>query len=51
MGYVYENRGAYLQSLSYLEKAATIYRQSLPSTHHDVLQIEQSIQRVTSKLK
>jgi tetratricopeptide (TPR) repeat protein len=50
MGYVYENREAYLQALSYLEKAAIIYRQSLPSTHHDVIQIEESIQRVSSKL-
>ena len=50
MGYVYENRGAYLQALSYLEKAAIIYRQSLPPTHNDIIKIEQSIQRVSSKL-
>lgn len=50
MGYVYENRGAYLQALSYFEKAATIYRHALPATHPDVIQIEQSIQRVSLKL-
>lgn len=50
IGYVYENCNAYLQALSYFEKAATIYRHSLPSTHPDVVQIEQSIQRVSLKL-
>lgn len=50
LGYVYENLGAYLQALSYLEKGAMIYRQSLPITNHELAQIEQSIQRVSSKL-
>ncbi|CAF1573617.1 unnamed protein product [Rotaria sp. Silwood1] len=50
MAYVYENTGAYLQALSYLEKAAMIYRHSLSPTHNDVIRIEESIQRVSSKL-
>ncbi|CAF1398030.1 unnamed protein product [Adineta ricciae] len=50
MGYVYENREAYIQALSYLQKAAVIYRHALPPTHHDVMQIEESIRRVSSKL-
>jgi hypothetical protein len=33
-----------------MKKAATIYRHSLPSTHHDVIQIEQMIRRISSKL-
>ena len=51
LGYVYENRAAHLQALSYLEKAAVIYRQTLPANHHGVTQIEESIQRVSSKLQ
>ncbi|CAF1244539.1 unnamed protein product [Adineta steineri] len=51
MGYVYENRKAYIQALSYLERAAAIYRHSLPPTHHDVMKIEESIRRVSSKLQ
>lgn len=51
MGYVYENRGAHLQALSYFEKAALIYRHCLMATHPDVIQIESSIRRVSSKLE
>ena len=51
MAYVYELRAAFSQALPYLEKAAQIYRQTLPSNHQAILQITDSIQRVSSRVK
>jgi hypothetical protein len=37
------------QALEYLQKIDTIYRQSLPSQHSDIVRIEEDIERVSSK--
>ncbi len=50
IGLVYEDKNDLRQALSYFNKAAEIYRHSLISTHPDVIQIEDDIQRVSSKL-
>ena len=49
IGLVYQKKEEYEQAVSYLEKALQIYRQSFPSTHSEVIQIEQLIQRLSSK--
>jgi hypothetical protein len=46
IGHVYEHKNDFQQSLSYIEKASKIYRHSLPSTHPNVIKIEQVIKRV-----
>jgi tetratricopeptide (TPR) repeat protein len=51
MGTVYEDKNEYHRALSYFRLAADIYRNSLPSTHPNVIQLEQSIKRISSKLK
>ena len=49
IGGVYESKKEWKQALVYYQKAVTIYRHSLPSQHPDVIQIENAIQRVSSK--
>jgi tetratricopeptide (TPR) repeat protein len=51
IGTVYEDKNEYQQALSYFERAANIYRQSLPATHPSIIQLEQTIKRISSKLK
>jgi tetratricopeptide (TPR) repeat protein len=51
LGLIYEQKGELEKALSYYEKTATIYRHALSSTHPDVIQIEEHIQRISSKLK
>lgn len=48
IGLVYQKKEEYEQARSYLEKALIIYRQLFPSTHSEVIQIEQLIQRFSS---
>jgi tetratricopeptide (TPR) repeat protein len=50
IGLVYQDKGDFQQALLYVEKAATIYRHSLPVTHLDIIQIEQIIRKISSKL-
>ena len=50
IGLIYQDKSEFQQALLYLEKAAVIYRHSLSSTHPDIIQIEQIIQRISSKL-
>ena len=50
IGIVYKDKKDYRQALSYFEKAAGIYRHSFASTHPDVIQIENDIRYVASKL-
>ena len=49
IGVVYERKKEWKQALVYYQKAATIYRHSLPPQHPDVIRIENSIKRVSSK--
>ncbi len=49
IGGLYKDRNEFQQALYYYEKAARIYRHSFASTHPDVVQIEENIQRVSSK--
>jgi len=51
IGSVYEDKNEYQQALFYFQLAADIYRHLLPSTHPYVMQLEQSIKRVSEKLK
>jgi tetratricopeptide (TPR) repeat protein len=51
IGLIYEQKRDFEQALFYFDKAAKIYRYSLSSTHPYVIQIEESIKRVSSKLK
>ena len=39
----YKAKGELTQALTYYEKAADIYRQHLPSSHPDVVEIERTI--------
>ncbi len=50
IGLAYQGKSEFQQALSYLEKALKIYRHSLPSTHAHIIQIEQIIRRISSKL-
>ena len=50
LGLVYEQRGQFDVALLYYQKTAAIYRQVRSSDHPDVIQIEQHIQRILSKL-
>ncbi|CAF0831268.1 unnamed protein product [Adineta steineri] len=49
MGLVHRDKKNFQQALYYMKKAATMYRHLYPSTHHDLIQIEQIIQRISSK--
>lgn len=51
IGLLHENKKDFQQALKYYEEAASFYRQNLSSTHFDVIQIEDNIQRVSSHLK
>ena len=51
IGNIYYDTGDYDQAGAYFDKAAKIYCHLLPPTHPDVIQIEQSIKSVSSKLK
>ncbi len=51
IGLVYEQQGKLQESLSYLNKAVNIYRQTLSITHYYITDVEQNIQRVSSRLK
>jgi hypothetical protein len=51
IGLIYEHKRDFQQALSYFHKAAKIYRHSLSSTHPNMIQIEESIKRVSSKVK
>ncbi|CAF5007593.1 unnamed protein product [Rotaria sp. Silwood1] len=51
IGTVYEDKNEYGQALSYFKLAADIYHHSLPSTHPKLIQLEQSIKHISSKLK
>jgi tetratricopeptide (TPR) repeat protein len=50
LGLIFEQKDQLENALSYYEKTAVIYRQTLSSTHPDVIQIEQHIKRILSKL-
>ena len=50
LGLIYEQKGQLDTALTYYEKTAVIYGQIYPSTHPDVIQIEEHIQRIVSKL-
>jgi Tfp pilus assembly protein PilF len=51
IGLVHEKKGDFQQALVYFKRAAEIYRHSLGSTHPDVIENDQRIKRVSSKLK
>jgi tetratricopeptide (TPR) repeat protein len=51
LGLIYEQKDQLDKALSHYEKAAIIYRQALSSSHPDVIQIEQHMQRISSKLR
>jgi tetratricopeptide (TPR) repeat protein len=51
IGLVYKRKGEFGQALTYLQKAATINRHLLPPHHADLLRIEETIRRVSAKLK
>jgi tetratricopeptide (TPR) repeat protein len=51
IGFVYEKKDNFEQAVVYYEKAANIFHHSLPSTHANINQIDQSIKRISSKLK
>ncbi len=51
IGLVHEKKNDFHQALIYFERAAEIYRHSLGSTHPDVIENDQRIKRVSSKLK
>jgi tetratricopeptide (TPR) repeat protein len=51
IGNIYYDKGQFDQWLEYYEKVTLIYRQLLPSTHPDVLQIAMIIRRIELKLK
>ncbi len=51
IGLVYEHLNELQQARSYYEKASAIYRHTLPSTHSDIVQIEQSMLRILNQLK
>jgi tetratricopeptide (TPR) repeat protein len=50
IGLVYQGKGEFQQALSCLKQALTIYRHSLSVTHPDMIQIEQIIRRISTKL-
>lgn len=50
LGLIYERRGEWETALSYYQKTAEIYRQSFSSNHPNVLQIEQHIQKIVTKI-
>jgi tetratricopeptide (TPR) repeat protein len=50
IGLVYEDKNNFPQAHSYFEKAAKIYHHSLPSTHPHIINIDQCITRISSKM-
>lgn len=50
LGLISEQQNEFEKALSYYKKTAAIYRQALSSTHPDVIQIEQHIKRIISKI-
>jgi len=50
LGIVYEDQSQLQDALSNYQQALTIYRQSLSSTHYDIIQTEKNIQRLMVKL-
>jgi len=50
IGLVYENNGEFQQTLSYIEKAARIFRHLLPPTDSHIIKTEQNIKHISSKL-
>ena len=50
LGLINEQREKFELALAYYGKTATIYREIFAPTHPDVVQIEQHIQRILSKL-
>jgi hypothetical protein len=51
MGHTYKARGELSQALAYYEKAAGIYRNHLPSTHPDVVDMERTIRFLSAQTK
>ena len=51
IGNLFYDQNLFKQGLVYYEKAATIYRNLLPSTHPNVLQIAMVIRRIESKIR
>ncbi|CAF3132461.1 unnamed protein product [Rotaria sp. Silwood2] len=51
IGIVYQDKNEYQQALLNFKLAADIYRHSLPSSHPKLIQLEQSITHISSKLK
>ena len=51
MGLVYEEKRDLQKSISYLEKAANIFRKKFQSTHPDVIRVDKNLERVRSKIK
>lgn len=51
LGLAQEIQGDWNQAKTFYEKSAQIRRRSLPATHPDVLQIEQDLRRIGSKVK
>ncbi|CAF3101930.1 unnamed protein product [Rotaria socialis] len=51
IGIVYEDKNDYRQALHYFKLAEDIYRHSLPSAHPKLIQLEQSIKHMLSKIK
>lgn len=50
LGLIYERRGEFETALSYYQKTAMIYREAFSSNHVNVIQIEQHIQKILSKI-
>ena len=51
LGLVYENNEDFTQAFGYYEQAAKIYRKILPAEHSDVIQIDDTLRRMSSKLQ
>ncbi|CAF3605485.1 unnamed protein product [Rotaria socialis] len=50
-GDAHKHNGNFQEVLLFYEQAITIYRHSLPPSHHDIVHIEQLIRDVSVKLK
>lgn len=50
IGSVYEEKDDFQQALVYFKKASKIFHHSLPSDHPNVIKIDRSIERISSKL-
>ncbi|CAF4614466.1 unnamed protein product [Rotaria sp. Silwood2] len=51
LGQLYETVNNLKEALEYYKKAATIYYQSLPPQHSNIIEIKKDIERVMLKLK